>query len=140
MRLFIPSPKDHGLSPPALQPGVCRYGTKLACCYGWRRNSKEVCEGSCGKTQTTLGSSRGPVSLGFYLGHHERSPDGPLLVTKSLNWLKRINSYLHVPYTLGAGVDCAGLYMVKGKNVSFFFFFKSNSTTFFLSLPQTPSL
>ncbi|XP_044091361.1 epidermal growth factor-like protein 6 [Neovison vison] len=41
------SPKDHGLSPSLLQPGVCRYGTKLACCYGWRRNSKEVCEATC---------------------------------------------------------------------------------------------
>ncbi|XP_077920108.1 epidermal growth factor-like protein 6 isoform X3 [Halichoerus grypus] len=41
------SPKDHGLSTSALQPGVCRYGTKLACCYGWRRNSKGVCEATC---------------------------------------------------------------------------------------------
>ncbi|XP_053166433.1 epidermal growth factor-like protein 6 isoform X2 [Hemicordylus capensis] len=26
------------------QPGVCRYGSKLDCCYGWKRNSKEHCE------------------------------------------------------------------------------------------------
>ncbi|XP_006088686.1 epidermal growth factor-like protein 6 [Myotis lucifugus] len=39
------SPKGHGLS--ALQPGLCRYGTKLACCYGWRRGSKGVCEATC---------------------------------------------------------------------------------------------
>ncbi|XP_032967181.1 epidermal growth factor-like protein 6 isoform X4 [Rhinolophus ferrumequinum] len=41
------SPSDHGLSAPALQPGVCRYGTKLACCYGWRKSSKGVCEATC---------------------------------------------------------------------------------------------
>ncbi|KAM5290682.1 epidermal growth factor-like protein 6 isoform 2-T2 [Glossophaga mutica] len=41
------SPRDHGLSAPALQPGVCRYGTKLACCYGWRRSSKGLCEATC---------------------------------------------------------------------------------------------
>ncbi|XP_026333916.2 epidermal growth factor-like protein 6 isoform X1 [Ursus arctos] len=41
------SPEDHGLSTSTLQPGVCRYGTKLACCYGWRRNSKGVCEATC---------------------------------------------------------------------------------------------
>ncbi|KAF6090333.1 EGF like domain multiple 6 [Phyllostomus discolor] len=41
------SPRDHGLSALALQPGVCRYGTKLACCYGWRRSSKGLCEATC---------------------------------------------------------------------------------------------
>ncbi|XP_036126082.1 epidermal growth factor-like protein 6 [Molossus molossus] len=41
------SPRDHVLLAPALQPGVCRYGTKLACCYGWRRSSKGVCEATC---------------------------------------------------------------------------------------------
>ncbi|XP_066105349.1 epidermal growth factor-like protein 6 isoform X1 [Saccopteryx bilineata] len=41
------SPEDHGLSAAALQPGVCRYGAKLACCYGWRRSSKGVCEATC---------------------------------------------------------------------------------------------
>ncbi|KAH0624693.1 hypothetical protein JD844_032409 [Phrynosoma platyrhinos] len=29
------------------QPGVCRYGSKLDCCYGWKRNSKEHCEATC---------------------------------------------------------------------------------------------
>ncbi|XP_053166436.1 epidermal growth factor-like protein 6 isoform X5 [Hemicordylus capensis] len=29
------------------QPGVCRYGSKLDCCYGWKRNSKEHCEAIC---------------------------------------------------------------------------------------------
>ncbi|XP_015974955.2 epidermal growth factor-like protein 6 [Rousettus aegyptiacus] len=41
------SPSDHGLSAPALQPGVCRYGSKMACCYGWRRSSNGVCEATC---------------------------------------------------------------------------------------------
>ncbi|XP_050016510.1 epidermal growth factor-like protein 6 isoform X4 [Alexandromys fortis] len=38
------SPRDYGLPALARQPGVCRYGTKMACCYGWKRNSKGVCE------------------------------------------------------------------------------------------------
>nr|XP_028583523.1 epidermal growth factor-like protein 6 isoform X2 [Podarcis muralis] len=29
------------------QPGVCRYGSKLDCCYGWKRNSKGHCEATC---------------------------------------------------------------------------------------------
>ncbi|XP_044305506.1 epidermal growth factor-like protein 6 [Varanus komodoensis] len=29
------------------QPGVCRYGSKLDCCHGWKRNSKEHCEATC---------------------------------------------------------------------------------------------
>ncbi|KAM9041459.1 epidermal growth factor-like protein 6 isoform 2-T3 [Megaptera novaeangliae] len=41
------SPRGRGLSASPLQPGVCRYGTKLACCYGWRRSSKGVCEATC---------------------------------------------------------------------------------------------
>ncbi|XP_044866339.1 epidermal growth factor-like protein 6 isoform X3 [Mauremys mutica] len=28
------------------QPGVCRYGSKLECCYGWRKN-KGHCEATC---------------------------------------------------------------------------------------------
>ncbi|XP_042316543.1 epidermal growth factor-like protein 6 [Sceloporus undulatus] len=28
-------------------PGVCRYGSKFDCCYGWKRNSKEHCEATC---------------------------------------------------------------------------------------------
>ncbi|XP_053436571.1 epidermal growth factor-like protein 6 isoform X2 [Nycticebus coucang] len=38
------SPRDLGLLTSARQPGVCHYGTILACCYGWRKNSKGVCE------------------------------------------------------------------------------------------------
>ncbi|XP_040924685.1 epidermal growth factor-like protein 6 isoform X2 [Betta splendens] len=29
------------------QPGVCRYGSRLECCYGWRKNSKGQCEAQC---------------------------------------------------------------------------------------------
>ncbi|KAJ1117458.1 hypothetical protein NDU88_005658 [Pleurodeles waltl] len=28
-------------------PGVCRYGSKMDCCYGWKRNSKGHCEAIC---------------------------------------------------------------------------------------------
>ncbi|XP_007951030.1 epidermal growth factor-like protein 6 [Orycteropus afer afer] len=39
--------RNHGLSAWAGHPGVCHYGTKLACCHGWRRNSKGSCEATC---------------------------------------------------------------------------------------------
>uniref|UniRef100_A0AAV2JZQ6 Epidermal growth factor-like protein 6 n=1 Tax=Knipowitschia caucasica TaxID=637954 RepID=A0AAV2JZQ6_KNICA len=29
------------------QPGVCRYGWRLECCYGWKKNSKGQCEAQC---------------------------------------------------------------------------------------------
>ncbi|KAJ3591713.1 hypothetical protein NHX12_006845 [Muraenolepis orangiensis] len=29
------------------QPGVCRYGRRLECCYGWKKNSKGLCEAQC---------------------------------------------------------------------------------------------
>ncbi|XP_072300676.1 epidermal growth factor-like protein 6 isoform X2 [Eucyclogobius newberryi] len=29
------------------QPGVCRYGRRLECCYGWQKNSKGQCEAQC---------------------------------------------------------------------------------------------
>lgn len=28
------------------QPGVCRYGSRLDCCYGWKKNNKGHCEGN----------------------------------------------------------------------------------------------
>ncbi|XP_069496825.1 epidermal growth factor-like protein 6 [Ambystoma mexicanum] len=31
----------------ANHPGVCRYGSKMDCCYGWKRNSKGHCEAVC---------------------------------------------------------------------------------------------
>uniref|UniRef100_A0A8B9WXV2 EGF like domain multiple 6 n=1 Tax=Bos mutus grunniens TaxID=30521 RepID=A0A8B9WXV2_BOSMU len=62
MWLFIHSPRDHELSASSLQPGVCHYGTILACCYGWRRSSKGVCEGTFVKPQTTQCSGGWPGS------------------------------------------------------------------------------
>ncbi|XP_012585738.1 PREDICTED: epidermal growth factor-like protein 6 isoform X2 [Condylura cristata] len=41
------SARHHGLSALALQPGLCHYGVKLACCYGWRQSSRGVCEAAC---------------------------------------------------------------------------------------------
>ncbi|XP_076603797.1 epidermal growth factor-like protein 6 isoform X3 [Chaetodon auriga] len=29
------------------QAGVCRYGRRLECCYGWKKNSKGQCEAQC---------------------------------------------------------------------------------------------
>lgn len=26
--------------------GVCRYGNRLECCYGWQKNTKGQCEGT----------------------------------------------------------------------------------------------
>ncbi|XP_006892479.1 PREDICTED: epidermal growth factor-like protein 6 [Elephantulus edwardii] len=40
-------PRNHGLSAWAGQQGVCHYGTKLACCHGWRRSSRGGCEATC---------------------------------------------------------------------------------------------
>ncbi|XP_057192854.1 epidermal growth factor-like protein 6 isoform X2 [Triplophysa rosa] len=33
--------------PSRSQTGVCRYGSRLDCCYGWKRNSKGHCEAQC---------------------------------------------------------------------------------------------
>uniref|UniRef100_A0A3P9HSZ3 EGF-like-domain, multiple 6 n=1 Tax=Oryzias latipes TaxID=8090 RepID=A0A3P9HSZ3_ORYLA len=30
-----------------IQPGVCRYGRRLECCYGWKKNTKGLCEAHC---------------------------------------------------------------------------------------------
>ncbi|XP_027464361.1 epidermal growth factor-like protein 6 isoform X1 [Zalophus californianus] len=62
------SPKDHGLSTSALQLGVCRYGTKLACCYGWRRNSKGVCEATC-EPGCKFGACVGPNKCRCFPGY-----------------------------------------------------------------------
>ncbi|XP_062312682.1 epidermal growth factor-like protein 6 isoform X1 [Osmerus eperlanus] len=29
------------------QPGVCRYGSRIECCYGWKKNNKGQCEAQC---------------------------------------------------------------------------------------------
>lgn len=33
--------------PAGRQPGVCRYGSRLECCYGWTKNTKGQCEAQC---------------------------------------------------------------------------------------------
>ncbi|KAL0985571.1 hypothetical protein UPYG_G00158750 [Umbra pygmaea] len=33
--------------PASGQPGVCRYGRRLECCYGWKKNIKGQCEAHC---------------------------------------------------------------------------------------------
>ncbi|XP_060910575.1 epidermal growth factor-like protein 6 isoform X1 [Labrus mixtus] len=33
--------------PTGNQAGVCRYGRRLECCYGWKKNSKGQCEAQC---------------------------------------------------------------------------------------------
>ncbi|XP_051870409.1 epidermal growth factor-like protein 6 [Pristis pectinata] len=30
-----------------IQPGVCRYGSRFECCYGWKKNYKGHCEAVC---------------------------------------------------------------------------------------------
>ncbi|XP_004710075.1 epidermal growth factor-like protein 6 [Echinops telfairi] len=62
------SPRNHGLSPRAGQPGVCRYGSKLACCHGWRRNSKGGCEASC-IHGCKFGECVGPNKCKCFLGY-----------------------------------------------------------------------
>ncbi|XP_058391423.1 epidermal growth factor-like protein 6 isoform X1 [Diceros bicornis minor] len=62
------SPRDHGLSASALQPGLCRYGTKLACCYGWRRSSKGVCEATC-EPRCKFGECVGPNKCRCFPGY-----------------------------------------------------------------------
>ncbi|KAM4045193.1 epidermal growth factor-like protein 6 [Anomaloglossus baeobatrachus] len=45
---FAESSRRHRRLIPSLNtPGVCRYGTKTECCYGWKRNSKGQCEAIC---------------------------------------------------------------------------------------------
>ncbi|XP_047392686.1 epidermal growth factor-like protein 6 [Sciurus carolinensis] len=62
------SPGDHGLSTLAHQPGVCRYGTKLACCHGWRRNSRGVCEATC-EPRCKFGECVGPNKCRCFPGY-----------------------------------------------------------------------
>ncbi|XP_014584246.3 epidermal growth factor-like protein 6 isoform X2 [Equus przewalskii] len=66
------SPRDHGLSAPAFQPGVCRYGSKLACCYGWRRSSKGVCEAMC-EPGCKFGECVGPNKCRCFPGYTGKS-------------------------------------------------------------------
>ncbi|KAM3935479.1 epidermal growth factor-like protein 6 isoform 2-T2 [Leptodactylus fuscus] len=45
---FAESSRRHRRLIPSLNtPGLCRYGTKTECCYGWKRNNKGQCEAIC---------------------------------------------------------------------------------------------
>ncbi|ERE65827.1 epidermal growth factor-like protein 6, partial [Cricetulus griseus] len=62
------SPRDYGLPALAHQPGVCRYGTKMACCYGWKRNSKGICEATC-EPRCKFGECVGPNKCRCFPGY-----------------------------------------------------------------------
>uniref|UniRef100_A0A8C9FSL0 EGF like domain multiple 6 n=1 Tax=Pavo cristatus TaxID=9049 RepID=A0A8C9FSL0_PAVCR len=50
------------------QPGVCRYGSRLDCCYGWKKNNKGHCEAICGhgcKYGECMGPNRCKCFPGF---------------------------------------------------------------------------
>nr|XP_060473347.1 epidermal growth factor-like protein 6 isoform X3 [Panthera onca] len=64
--------KDRGLSTSTPQPGLCRYGTKLACCYGWRRNSRGGCEALC-EPGCKFGECVGPNKCRCFPGYTGRT-------------------------------------------------------------------
>lgn len=66
------SPRDHGLSVLARQPGLCHYASKLACCYGWRRNSRGVCEATC-EPGCKFGECVGPNKCRCFPGYTGKS-------------------------------------------------------------------
>nr|XP_060473264.1 epidermal growth factor-like protein 6 isoform X2 [Panthera onca] len=66
------SAKDRGLSTSTPQPGLCRYGTKLACCYGWRRNSRGGCEALC-EPGCKFGECVGPNKCRCFPGYTGRT-------------------------------------------------------------------
>ncbi|RVE57923.1 hypothetical protein OJAV_G00204090 [Oryzias javanicus] len=39
--------RHHRQALPGSQSGVCRYGRRLECCYGWKKNNKGLCEAHC---------------------------------------------------------------------------------------------
>lgn len=62
------SPRDYWLPALAHQTGVCHYGTKTACCYGWKRNSKGVCEAVC-EPRCKFGECVGPNKCRCFPGY-----------------------------------------------------------------------
>ncbi|XP_040599981.1 epidermal growth factor-like protein 6 isoform X2 [Mesocricetus auratus] len=62
------SSRDYRLPALTHQPGVCRYGTKMACCYGWKRNSKGVCEATC-EPRCKFGECVGPNKCRCFPGY-----------------------------------------------------------------------
>ncbi|KAL4635732.1 epidermal growth factor-like protein 6 [Arapaima gigas] len=57
---------------PGAQPGVCRYGRKLDCCYGWKRNSRGQCEARC-EHGCRHGECIGPNKCKCYPGYTGKS-------------------------------------------------------------------
>ncbi|XP_061315908.1 epidermal growth factor-like protein 6 isoform X2 [Pezoporus flaviventris] len=58
----------HGQQVAVSQPGVCRYGSRLDCCYGWKKNNKGHCEAICGhgcKYGECIGPNKCKCFLGF---------------------------------------------------------------------------
>ncbi|XP_051783183.1 epidermal growth factor-like protein 6 isoform X1 [Erpetoichthys calabaricus] len=49
------------------QPGVCRYGLKTECCYGWKKNSQGRCEALC-QHGCKYGECVGPNKCKCFLG------------------------------------------------------------------------
>ncbi|XP_033616207.1 epidermal growth factor-like protein 6 isoform X3 [Fukomys damarensis] len=66
------SPRDHRMSVLARQPGLCHYASKLACCYGWRRNSRGVCEATC-EPGCKFGECVGPNKCRCFPGYTGKS-------------------------------------------------------------------
>uniref|UniRef100_A0A8C7V671 EGF-like-domain, multiple 6 n=1 Tax=Oncorhynchus mykiss TaxID=8022 RepID=A0A8C7V671_ONCMY len=50
------------------QPGVCRFGRRLECCYGWKKNSKGQCEAQC-EHGCKHGECVGPNKCKCYQGY-----------------------------------------------------------------------
>ncbi|XP_049583983.1 epidermal growth factor-like protein 6 isoform X1 [Syngnathus scovelli] len=50
------------------QPGVCRYGRRLECCYGWKKNRRGQCEAQC-EPGCKHGDCVGPNKCKCYPGY-----------------------------------------------------------------------
>ncbi|XP_077393175.1 epidermal growth factor-like protein 6 isoform X1 [Festucalex cinctus] len=50
------------------QPGVCRYGRRLECCYGWKKNRRGQCEAQC-EPGCKHGECVGPNKCKCFLGY-----------------------------------------------------------------------
>ncbi|XP_061547493.1 epidermal growth factor-like protein 6 [Phycodurus eques] len=50
------------------QPGVCRYGRRLECCFGWKKNRRGQCEAQC-EPGCKHGECVGPNKCKCFLGY-----------------------------------------------------------------------
>ncbi|XP_061925122.1 epidermal growth factor-like protein 6 isoform X1 [Entelurus aequoreus] len=60
--------RHHRQVSPGIQQGVCRYGRRLECCYGWKKNSKGQCEAQC-EHGCKHGECVGPNKCKCFLGY-----------------------------------------------------------------------